>query len=197
MGCLPFLLHTITVRLDADPQQPDVNVQTDMERFVWNFLAFATASNVTNAKDGQLMALERCRPANASIACQNGTVCAGSRDVSGFEGTGVCLNATVRFVPSYSTALECVACNGTATYYDFRWRVTDQAKQWEAQYGWPVDPMWTESNWPSGQPSIVLYLQEAPGVDVAVLGAGIAVTVAAGAMALAVHLAWTRRLKQE
>ncbi len=44
-------------------------------------------------------------------------------------GKGVCLDATVRYVPSYSTSLTCQACNGSATL-DFRWKVTDAAQQW-------------------------------------------------------------------
>lgn len=28
---------------------------------------------------------------------------------------------------------------------------------WEELYDWPPDPMWTESNWPSGQPTLQLF----------------------------------------
>jgi hypothetical protein len=39
-----------------------------------------------------------------------------------------------------------------------RWKqVTDEAAEWNKQLGWPPDPMWTESNWPEGQPSLLLY----------------------------------------
>lgn len=112
----------------ADPQTVDPNVQSDVERFIWNYLAIATAANTT-APNGTDVPQPMCRAANAT-ACPAGTVCAGYRDFQGPEGSGACVNATARFVPSYSTALECVGCNGTATFYDFRWRTTDQAQQW-------------------------------------------------------------------
>lgn len=46
------------------------------------------------------------------------------------DGLGYCLNATVRYVPSYSTSLLCDGCDGSATLYDFRWQLTDAAAQW-------------------------------------------------------------------
>ena len=81
--------------------------------------------------DSSALAAPRCRPDNATLACTAGTsVCAGYRDIKGYAGTGVCLNVTVRYIPSYSTALDCIGCNGTATYYDYRWTVTDAAQAW-------------------------------------------------------------------
>lgn len=47
----------------------------------------------------------------------------------------MCLNATVRFVPSYSTSLLCDACDGANTNYEFRWQLTDAAAQWCAWQG--------------------------------------------------------------
>lgn len=45
-------------------------------------------------------------------------------------GKGACLKATVRYIPSYSTSLACQGCNGSATAYQFRWQLTDAAREW-------------------------------------------------------------------
>lgn len=45
-------------------------------------------------------------------------------------GKGVCLAATARYIPSYSTSLVCDGCNGSATLRDFRWKLTDAAAGW-------------------------------------------------------------------
>lgn len=36
-------------------------------------------------------------------------------------------------------------------------QVTPDADKWAADFQLPPDPMWTESNWPSGHPSLRLY----------------------------------------
>ena len=46
------------------------------------------------------------------------------------EGLGVCLNASALFVPSYSLALRCDACDGANTLFDFRWRATNESAAW-------------------------------------------------------------------
>lgn len=66
----------------------------------------------------------------------------------------------------------------------------------DQQYGWPPDPMWTESNWP-GTPALTLYLKEASGTEWALLGAGLAVTAASLAVALGVQYAHQRKLKRQ
>jgi nicastrin len=68
---------------------------------------------------------------------------------------------------------------------------------WEAALGFPRDPLWTESNWPAGTPRALLFLQEAPAAEAAVLAAGVVVTAAAASVALALRLAWARRLKRD
>lgn len=39
----------------------------------------------------------------------------------------------------------------------FQWQQDSSAGGWEELYGWPPDPMWTESNWPPDQPSLQLF----------------------------------------
>ncbi|KAL4433984.1 hypothetical protein ABPG75_000425 [Micractinium tetrahymenae] len=190
--------------LTADPQTPDANMKSDYERFLWNWLAFATRpkppSNSSNggssgsAGSGE-EELQRCQPLNAT-ACPPGFACAGSRSIKGPEGQGFCLNATVRYVPSYSTSLLCDACDGANTNYEFRWKLTDAAAQWERQHGWPADPVWAESNWPNDTPALTLYLKEDPSVEMALLGAGLAVAGTSVAAALCIRLAYHRKLKR-
>ena len=121
---LQVLFH-FSFFLYTDPQTADANVQTDVERFIWSFLAGATAQNYTDP----ITPLPRCLPSNAT-SCPAGTVCIGYHDTKGYAGTGACINSTTRYVPAYSTSLECVGCNGTDTYYDFKWQGSDAALNW-------------------------------------------------------------------
>ena len=41
--------------------------------------------------------------------------------------------------------------------YTFQWQENNDATAWENLYAWPPDPMWTESNWPFGQPAFQLF----------------------------------------
>lgn len=109
---------------------------------------------------------------------------------------GVCLNATVRYVPAYPTSLACQGCNGTATLADARWVPSEAAAVWEAAGGWPPDPVWTESNWPYTTPSLTFYLREDPATGWALLGAGLAVTLASLAAAAGAQASWERHRAQ-
>lgn len=182
-------------------------MHTDVERFIWNFLAVSTATNISSPSSSSLpisaVLSPYCSPNNASTACPAGTVCAGWTD----SHSGRCLNATVKFVPSYSTLLECVGCNGTATNDGtFKWKDVSTENvstngttptAWAARYGWPDDPMWVESNWPSSTPALELFLKESSVVDCAVLSAGLVVMLASVMVAGAVRYAWNKRMKQD
>ncbi|PRW57704.1 nicastrin isoform X2 isoform A [Chlorella sorokiniana] len=200
------ILRTLT----ADPQMPEGNVKSDVERFLWNFLAFATAPTPANTSSssgsssgggaaggggGDAGGMLRCQALNAT-ACPAGMVCAGSRSLPAPEGLGYCLNASALFVPSYSLALRCDACDGAKTLYDYRWKAANETAAWEQQYGWPPDPMWMESNWPLGTPALTLYLKEAPATGWALLASGLAVTAASIAVTLGIQWAHRRKLKQ-
>lgn len=80
----------------------------------------------------------------------------------------------MRYVPSYSTKLTCTACED---FWQATWQLTDAADAWNQQYGWPEDPIWTESDWPLGIPDLQLYLRESDATETAVLVAGLLVTV--------------------
>ncbi len=96
---------------------------------------------------------------------------------------GRCVNATVHYVPSLSTAINCTNCDDLAG--SFRWVATGEADAWNAQYSWPTDPMWVESDWPLGVPFVQLYLHETTSAQLGVLLAGV-LTSAAAALAAAV-----------
>jgi nicastrin len=168
-----------------DAQRPDD--KSDLQRFVWGFLAAAAAA--APAPGGPPP--PRCAPANATRACAPGAACAG-----GSATGGACVDATVRYVPAWSAALNCTGCAAGAP----AWAAAEgggAAGAWEAALGFPRDPLWTESNWPDGTPRALLFLQEAPTAEAAVLAAGVVVTAAAVAVALALRLAWARRLKRD
>lgn len=67
----------------------------------------------------------------------------------------------------------------------------------EQQHGWPADPLWAESNWPNDTPALTLYLKEDGAVEMALLGAGLAVAGASVAAALLIRFAYHRKLKQQ
>ena len=67
----------------------------------------------------------------------------------------------------------------------------------ERQHGWPADPLWVESNWPTGTRALQLYLREAPGTEAALLAAGLLVAGLSVALTLGVRAAYHRKLKQQ
>jgi nicastrin len=172
----------------ADPLTSDSTVQTDLERFMWNYLAWSTGAETE----------KKCSRGNASLACGAGEQCVGYKSTeNGAPVAGACINSSVWYVASYSTALECVGCNGNATVNEFRWKVTDAAQMWEEMYGWPNDPVWTESNWPLGVPQLVMYLREPPARAQRVLLAGMFITGFTLIIVVTLRYAWLKRLKQD
>jgi hypothetical protein len=102
---------------------------------------------------------------------------------------GRCVTASVRFVPSFSTAIACSAC---ADPWQCTWVPSADADAWSAQHAWPRDPAWAESDWPLGVPDLQLYLHESPAVERGVLAAGLVATAVAAAASYAARLAMTR-----
>eukprot|EP00879_Flechtneria_rotunda_P021871 GHRR01023066.1.p1 GENE.GHRR01023066.1~~GHRR01023066.1.p1 ORF type:complete len:604 (+),score=189.04 GHRR01023066.1:381-2192(+) len=154
--------------------------KSNLARFVWNLMALGSSSS------GQA----ECDPFEQT--CSAGQVCAGWRGNSvGYMGK--CVNATVKYVPSYSTQFMSAACDDP---YQAKWQVTDAADAWHQQYNWPADPMWTESDWPLGVPVLQLYLHEARAVEMAVLAAGLVVTAAVAAASFIAQTAFERHVKR-
>lgn len=52
------------------------------------------------------------------------------------------------------TVLYLQDCDVSSIY---EWQLSNASAAWEAQHGWPEDPVWTESNWPTGQPYLEIY----------------------------------------
>ena len=93
------------------------------------------------------------------------------------QSLGQCVNASVSYVPAFSTHLACQVCychallchcfclptSCVTTCQDCdvestsQWQQSNTSVAWERRHGWPPDPMWTESNWPLGQPSLDIY----------------------------------------
>lgn len=117
-------------------------------------------------------------------------VCAGWRATgSGDAYMGKCVAATVRYVPSYSTKLACQSCQDP---WQATWQLSTAADAWNQQYNWPPDPIWTESDWPTGIPDLQLYLHESPAVENGLLIAGFLVTAAVGVASYAARVAFAR-----
>ncbi|KAF8060585.1 zinc finger CCCH domain-containing protein 40 [Scenedesmus sp. PABB004] len=170
VGVLPFL----------PPTQGPLG-KANLPRFVWNVLALGTAAGAPGAA---------CDPYDRP--CADGLACAGWRGGAGDAGLGACVNASVRYVPSFSTRFACDDCGDL---WAARWRVDDAADAWAAAAGWPPDPMWAESDWPAGVPELRLYLREARRVELAVLAAGFAVTAAAAVASVAARAAFEGHFK--
>lgn len=124
------------------------------------------------------------------VLCCAAQVCAGWR-ASGGDASymGRCVTATVRYVPSFSTKLECDACDDP---WQAAWRVSTAADAWNEQHSLPADPIWTESDWPNEIPDLQLYLHESPAVENGLLIAGALVTAVVGAASYAARVAFAR-----
>ena len=198
----------------STPQQPsqDPAVYKDIERFIWNYLAFFAADNNTQSDQQNNTTAKACSSSGSNGGCDVGQVCAGKRSSSSKDGsTALCLNATVRYVPSYSVMLEwrCPDCDdGTkpttntntnaAGWGEVNASQAASIREWEAAYRWPSpDPMWTESNWPDSTPYLELYLEESSAVEWVVLGVGVGVLGVAWGVAAALRFAYYKRLKQD
>lgn len=164
-----------------DPQNPFL--KDDVSRFLWNTMALATAGGAEGSA---------CDPSKNK--CPDGQVCAGwKRGDSDPALLGRCVNATVLYVPSLSTRVACAQCDDI--FGAFEWRETAEADAWAARHGWPADPMWAESNWPTGAPFLQLYLAKPYKTRVAVLVAGVTITVASLAISLGARRMFEQHLK--
>eukprot|EP00873_Tetraselmis_striata_P019094 jgi/Tetstr1/439358/TSEL_027793.t1 len=169
---LPHYRHVLRTTT-KHPQDPQPYVKQNMDRFLWNFLAQQTGTNTS----------KRCEPDfpywKPDPVCGEGEVCVGWKyGLRGEAAHGWCFIATSKYVPTHSTRLTCVDCDVTrlsgATGH---WHVDEDPAEWRAAHGgWPEDPMWAESDWQSGIPSVRLYRQEPASVQYAVLAAGLSVT---------------------
>lgn len=131
-------------------------------------------------------------PADSSCFDTLLQVCAGWRSSSNEKYMGKCVNATVQYVPSYSTKLT---CENSEDNWQATWHLTDAADAWNQQHSWPPDPMWAESDWPVGVPDLQLYLRESETVKLAVLIAGLSVTAVVTLSSLAAKSAFHKHHK--
>ncbi|GLC56142.1 hypothetical protein PLESTB_001073200 [Pleodorina starrii] len=152
----------------ADPRSS--YFKPNLPRFLFNYLGNLTAvplSNTTNTTTGEGAACDPnqniCKPPYACIGWRYGT-----KDPAGM---GRCRNTTTNYVPAYSTRL---VYSLVGSYW--RWSVNSSAAAWDSTYGWPTDPMWTESNWPAQTPTLTVFQEESRAVQVATLVVGVLLT---------------------
>ncbi|KAK9823947.1 hypothetical protein WJX72_006597 [[Myrmecia] bisecta] len=180
-------MHSLT----ADSQDPNPNIKSNIERFVWNFLALRTSSGPAKNADGSA---DGCDP--YEHACEAGAVClAYHPDRKRSPDNGRCIRSTACYVPSYSTRLNCSGCNGEDTLAEFLWQFTDAAADWEAQYGWPADPVWTESLW--ARVALRMYQRDTDSVARALVGIGLGVTGLSIVAVLAARGVYEKHLKSQ
>ncbi|KAG2497749.1 hypothetical protein HYH03_004021 [Edaphochlamys debaryana] len=162
--------------VDRDPKSS--RAKPNLARFVFNYLANATATPA---------------PANASFPADNTTwlgapcdttvnlcpwplACVGwrfgTKPDKDAATMGRCLNTTANYFPAYSTGLTYAIANGY-----WRWLLDGSAAAWEANYSWPADPMWTESNWPGRTPVLTVFQEESEKTQVTVLVVGLMLTL--------------------
>jgi hypothetical protein len=91
--------------------------------------------------------------------------------------TGQCVRATAKYVPSYSTKFEWVACTGSGCKAGFKVSDSQTADAFEKKYNLSLDPMWTETY---NDPILVTVMLEEPAsTDNAVLASGLVSTAVA------------------
>lgn len=138
----------------------------------------------------------RCSPAGGAcptLASGLPTVCVGFRNLPGDDGRGWCLPAAAEYAPAYSTLLRFEQSgSGDGDGGDAgRWTLDDAqvaaAEAWAAARGWPADPLWAESNWPQGVPSLISLQQESAAREHATAAVGAMATVLAAAAAYLVQ----------
>lgn len=117
-----------------------------------------------------------CSSHNAS-SCPDHTVCGG---VAASDGFVTCVENPPIFVPAFSEAFFYNTTEGIWSVHD---NVTEN------------DPMWTESNWPSGTPDLTIYLSESRATEAKVFIAGITCTSLVLAAAFTAQVLWNRRSK--
>jgi hypothetical protein len=95
------------------------------------------------------------------------------------EQTGVCVDATSRYVPSYSTALEYDACEAGGCAAHFKLSNTSAAAVFARRWDLPEDPIWTETY--NEVPSVSVSLRDDSAADAAILAGGLLATALAAA----------------
>ncbi|KAK9832610.1 hypothetical protein WJX81_003488 [Elliptochloris bilobata] len=175
--------------LPADAQDPDARVVGDIARVFWNFLALRTAAGPARLASGQVGGCDF-----AERRCEAGAVCVQHRaDRRGEDARGRCVNATARYVASHSNRLACQGCGAEGAG---RWVETGEADAWARERDWPPDPMWTESNWPAGEPSFALFQRNSAAVERRALLGGCLLTASSFLAAWAARSAYEKRMKQ-
>jgi len=199
--------------LSADPQAFDPLTKTPYARLLWEFLAGATREGGEEEPP--------CERGGGG-SCPAGTVCARSSSTSSSSSDPPslsCVRASVAFVAAYPLNIECSGCDGAENYGNWHALPETQsdggnqtrpppapplpaaaaADAWRRSLGWPREPLWAESSWEGGVPSLSLWRTSAspsggPGPGPALLWAAAAAASAGVALGAA---AARRELERE
>eukprot|EP00195_Chlamydomonas_chlamydogama_P012863 CAMPEP_0202894688 /NCGR_PEP_ID=MMETSP1392-20130828/4034_1 /ASSEMBLY_ACC=CAM_ASM_000868 /TAXON_ID=225041 /ORGANISM="Chlamydomonas chlamydogama, Strain SAG 11-48b" /LENGTH=710 /DNA_ID=CAMNT_0049579449 /DNA_START=101 /DNA_END=2233 /DNA_ORIENTATION=+ len=178
----PFPWRYIGVSQDQTLDPSNTNFKSDIYRFLFNIMA-----NITATGDMGLL----CDP--IKNLCQPGMVCigwkSGTDPATSAATMGRCRVSTTKFVPSLSTRVIYV---DTSKKF-----LLDEDTQFNAKYGWPDDPLWTESDWPGGVPYVRVYMEEPYSVQVAVLVSGLLLMLLTGVLSWAVMWTFEKHIKHD
>lgn len=177
--------------VDHDPRAS--GGKPNLARFVYNYLGNITASMNASAPAGSTWAAKEGAYCDTTVnVCPSQLACIGWRagaNATKYNATmGRCRNTTTNYLPAYTTRLA---------YFNNYWLFTNTSTPWEAKYGWPADPMWTESNWPAGTPSLMVYQQDSNAVIIGVFMGGVAACAATALLSWAGIAAFEKRMKQQ
>ena len=176
--------------ITSDPQNPDPAAKSPYARFLWEFLARATAESPPPP-----------RPPRGAPRCASGRDCAAATPVcvgAAAAGKGTCVATSVAYVAAYPLELSCSGgCDGTASAPGAAWTPAPPdaaAAAWRANATrLPPGAVWAESNWGVGLPRLDLYQREGRRTGVVAFTLAAAATAAAGGAAACVRAAAARR----
>ncbi|XP_071696314.1 nicastrin isoform X2 [Rutidosis leptorrhynchoides] len=159
--------HYVGVIQGEPSSVPYLNYVGDVSRFVWNFMADKTSTQVKNVS-----------PCSGNCT-KTGGVCIKQE----IDGKGVCVISKTRYIPSYSTRLK---------YDSETWSVLPSSS---SDPMGAVDPIWTESNW--NTISLRVYSVQSNFYDHFILVAGVALTALSYLLIVIVKTLIAKAFKQD
>lgn len=173
----------------SNPNTPDPSNITN-KREIFNFL-FNIMANMTAVEHTNLV----CDP--FVNYCPAGMVCvgwfAGQNASLNANSMGRCKNATARFTPATSTRAV-YSWAGALLYSQLV--IQDEVTAFNTQFGWPADPIFTESRWDENTPYIRIFMKESNSTQVAVLVSGLLLSAATLLFSIAVQRAFEWKWKK-
>ncbi|GAX77223.1 hypothetical protein CEUSTIGMA_g4669.t1 [Chlamydomonas eustigma] len=164
----PFPWHYVGIVAAELPNPTNTTNKREIFNFLFNFMAEMAASNSSGYP---------CDP--FVNFCPSGQVCtawkSGHNPLKSRSSMGRCMTTTTRFTQATSTRVFFVNQSDDPVML-----LRDDFAEFNKQYNWPPDPLWTESYWSAQTPTIKVYHSEVNFVQVAVLMSGLALTLGTG-----------------